>query len=207
MPAFRYIKNIWAVLRQQANNDVWNVSDTGLPTAATGAGMLGPGSTYVDLATGIVYSNIGTKAAPIWVNLSTAVIVNGGLGGVANAKMTYDFAVDGGAISTITPTNSPILPINAIITNGFIDVTTLLTSGGAATVGLGLGSGAQVAALFAPITVAGAPWSTTGVKAIIPISAPTAVKVVAAARLTLTIAAFAVTAGKFDVNVQYQIGN
>jgi len=131
-----------------------------------------------------------------------------GIGLVGNAKMTYDFAVDGGAIGTIIPLGSPKLPAGAIIIGGVIDVTTLLTSGGAATVGLGLGSGAQVASLFAPITVAGAPWSTAGLKAVIPIwTAATMVKVAAETQLSLTIAAFAVTAGKFDVNLEFVIGN
>lgn len=131
-----------------------------------------------------------------------------GIGLVGNAKMTFDFSVDGGAIGTITPSGSPKLPAGAIILGGVIDVTTLLTSGGAATVGLGLGSGAQVASLLAPITVAGAPWSTAGVKPVIPVfTAATAVKVAAETQLTLTIAAFVVTAGKFDVNLVYVIGN
>lgn len=130
----------------------------------------------------------------------------GGTGAVQVAKMTYDFTVEGGAISTITPGNSPTLPINAIITGGFIEVLLAPTAAGAATIGLGLGAGAQVASLFAPITIAGAPWSTLGIKALIPISPATAVKVLASARLSLTIAAFALTAGRLNVQVTYHMG-
>lgn len=72
MPPFRYIRDIQATLRQNANNDVWNVSDTGVPTTSTGVGMLGRGSTYTDLATGIVYANIGTKAAPSWQQIGAS---------------------------------------------------------------------------------------------------------------------------------------
>jgi hypothetical protein len=66
---YRYIKDIWASLRQLANKNVWNVVDTGAPTSGTsgsGAGMCGPGSTYTNLTTGVQYINIGTKASPNW---------------------------------------------------------------------------------------------------------------------------------------------
>src|SRR6267142_6465975 len=110
-----------------ARANVWSVADSGAPTngtAGTGVGMLGPGSVYTDLATGLSYVNIGTLASPIWSGTDGAVGATGGLGVVGNAKMTYDFAVDGGAIATITPANSPTIPINAIILGGTIDITT-----------------------------------------------------------------------------------
>jgi hypothetical protein len=69
--AFRYVRNIWAVLRQLADKDVWTVADSGSPTnGTTGAGMLGAGSVYVDTNTGIRYVNIGTKTSPAWVQAS-----------------------------------------------------------------------------------------------------------------------------------------
>lgn len=203
--------NMFAMLRALIDNGVPILTNAGAPTSGTSGsfvGKAGPGALLIDYTNGVLYINMGTKLSPLWGNASGPIASTGGLAAVGNAKMTYDFTVDGGAISTITPTNSPTIPQGAVIIGGFIDVTTLLTSGGAATVGLGLGSGAQVASLLAPITVAGAPWSTTGIKPIIPVfTAATAVKVAAATRLTLTIAAFTVTAGKFDVNIQYQMGN
>lgn len=203
--AFRYIKNIWSTFRQNANNDVWTVSDTGLPISTTGAGMLGPGSTYVDLATGIPYTNIGTKAVPIWVNVATPVVVTGGLAGVGNAKFTYDFAVDGGAISTITPTNSPTIPLAAIVLGGVIDITTTLTGAGAS-IALGFGSGAQIASLKGATAVAS--WAAGTTLVMIPIfTSATYYKLTAAARMTLTVSGGALTAGKMDVNIAYVIGN
>ena len=43
------------------------------------------------------------------------------------AKAVYDFAVDGGAISTITPTRGEVIPANSIIVDAITCVTTLVT--------------------------------------------------------------------------------
>jgi hypothetical protein len=211
---YRYIKNIWAALNQLARATVWTVCDTGAPTTSIGIGMLGPGSTYIDTSTGLTYTNVGTITAPIWAADNAPIqsgtaggAVGGGLGVVGNAKMTYVFGVDGGAVSTITPTNSPTVPVGAIILGGVIDITTAVVGAGAS-VALGFGSGAQVAALLAATAVAGAPWSTTGLKAVIPIfTAATAYKLTAAARMTMTISAAVLTVGVFDVNLVYVQGN
>lgn len=130
-----------------------------------------------------------------------------GLGLQRWAKLTYDFTVDGGAIGTLTLSDAPIIPIGAVIVGGFIDVTTIVVGAGAS-IGLGLGSGAQVASILAPAAVAGAPWSTTGLKVIIPVwSVATSVKAAADAALTMTVSGGVLTAGKFDVNIQYMQGN
>jgi hypothetical protein len=196
-------------LRDRANNFVWDLVGSGVPvdgTSGTAVGLAGPGSTYIDVATGFSYANIGTISSPIWSNTADAVSALGGLGITRNAKMTYSFAVDAGAISTITPSNSPTIPLNAIILGGVIDITTTLTSGGAATIALGLGSGGQVAALKAATAVAS--WTAGLTLPIIPVfTAATYYKVTAAARLTMTIAAATLTAGRFDVSVVYVIGN
>ena len=55
----------------------------------------------------------------------------------AHAK--YDFAVDGGAASTIVPANSAIIPDNAVIVRCYSVVTTAMTSGGSATLALTAG--------------------------------------------------------------------
>lgn len=49
------------------------------------------------------------------------------------AKAVYDFAVDGGAVSTITPTRSEVIPANSIIVDAMTVCTTACTSGGSAT--------------------------------------------------------------------------
>lgn len=200
--------NVWGMLKGLANRNTFIVPWAGTPvdgTSGTFAGKAGPGTLILDYTNGRFYINAGTLLSPVWVSGGNPVVGNGGLGVVANAKMTYEFAVDGGAVSVITPSNSPTIPINAIILGGTIDITTTLTSGGAATIALGLGSGAQVASLKGATAVA--TW-TAGQLALIPVfTAATYVKAAAATRLTLSVAAFALTAGKFDVNVAYVIGN
>tara|TARA_R100000234_G_C4994521_1_gene177187 strand:+ start:1443 stop:1820 length:378 start_codon:yes stop_codon:yes gene_type:complete len=55
----------------------------------------------------------------------------------AHAK--YDFAVDGGGTGTIVPSNSAIIPDNAVIVRCYSLVTTAMTSGGSATLALTAG--------------------------------------------------------------------
>lgn len=198
---YRYVKDIWSALRQLANNDVWPIVDTGAPTTSIGAAFAGPGSTYVNLTTGELYRNIGTKAAPVWLLEGAAVSGIGGLGSTGNAKMTYSFATDGGAVSTIVPTNSPTIPNGAIILGGTIDITTQLTSGGAATIALGTSAGSSSSSLKAATAVAS--W-TVGQLALTPVfTAATYVKLTAAGRPNVTIATAALTAGVFNVNLSY----
>lgn len=206
--------NVWASIKSLIDIYAGWFIFAGAPTngaSGTYAGKAGIGAILLDSTTGNRYVNFGTLAAPIWnqdgapVAAGTGGTSGGGLSSVGNAKMTYDFATDGGAVSTITPTNSPTLPVGAIILGGTIDITTTLTSGGAATIALGLGSGAQVASLKAATAVAS--W-TAGQLALVPVfTAATYVKVAAATRLTMTIAAAALTAGRFDVNLVYVQGN
>lgn len=141
-----------------------------------------------------------------WAMLKNSPVFNlGGLGFVGNAKMTYDFSVDGGAIATITPGNSPTLPLGAIILGGTIDITTQLTSGGAATIALGTSAGSSSSSLKGATAVAS--W-TVGQLALVPVfTAATYVKLTADGRLTLTVAAAALTAGRFDVNLLWIKGN
>lgn len=122
--------------------------------------------------------------------------------GVKEAYGEYDFAVDGGAISTIVLRGDGSMPIGSIIMGGFIEVDTAVTSGGAATVAVNSEAAGD---LQAAITVAGAPWSTTGRKAILPVwTAASFVKLTANRSLAIAIAAFALTAGKFRVVVFYR---
>lgn len=207
--------NIWGMLANLVrNNRIGFFTNAGIPTlsgaSATFVNKAGTNSLLFDTTNGGLYVNLGTLSAPLWspftgpVPAGTGGVSGGGLGSVGNAKMTYDFATDGGAISTITPANSPTIPANAIILGGTCDITTQLT-GAANTTALGLGSGAQAAALKAATAVAS---YTVGQLAIIPVfTAATYVKVTAATRLTLTIAAGALTAGRMDINVVYVQGN
>lgn len=73
--AYRFFKNMMAMLNQVVKNDIYYAVDTTDPTngtSGTGAGFAGPGSTYTNTATGTVFENIGTKASPFWISLSGA---------------------------------------------------------------------------------------------------------------------------------------
>lgn len=200
--------NPWSWLRRLSVQNVGLLPIAGTPTNGTsgfGAGKAGVGCLAIDVTNAVLYINTGTKASPVWVAINGGVSGLAGLGNVAVAKMTYDFAVDGGAQGAIIPTNSPTLPSKAIILGGALDITTTLTSGGSATISLGTSAGSSATSLKAATAVAS--WSA-GFLAIVPVfTAATYVKLTAAGRPNLTIATADLTAGKFDLNLVYVVGN
>lgn len=114
----------------------------------------------------------------------------------------YDFAVDGGAVGSITlrGIGSAAIPSGAIVLDTVIEVLTVPTSGGAATAALQVEAANDV---VNAAVISGAPWSTTGRKAGIPVSAATSVKTTAARTPALVVGAAALTAGKVRVSVEY----
>lgn len=117
-----------------------------------------------------------------------------GLGG--HVKVTYDFAVHGGAIGDIPLELT--LPDNAIITGGFVDVLTAPLSAGSATVALKIQSAGDLIAATAKA-------SFTGLLAIVPVNtAATAIKLTEERTLTVTVATAALTAGKFNIFLTYR---
>lgn len=111
----------------------------------------------------------------------------------------YDFAVDGGAVSTIAITSGTPIPSGSVVIGGYVDVITQLTSGGAATIAC------QVEGANDILTaVAVASW-TTGRKNVLPspttgaLTASTAVKTTADRNISIVIGAFALTAGVANV--------
>lgn len=122
-----------------------------------------------------------------------------------SAIFEYDFAVDGGAVGTI-----PLRQVASNIGGSFVtgteivdsilDVLTPLTSGGAATAALQVEAAGDV---VAAAVVTGAPWSTAGRKAGIPVSAVTSLKTTAARTPSLVVATAALTAGKFRLVLEY----
>lgn len=107
-------------------------------------------------------------------------------------RVTYDFAVSGGAISTILL--GPTIPINTVIAGGSFHVITTFT-GAANTLALGLNTTTDLQAATAIAT-----YGTQGVHAVIPVfTAATSVVLTAARQLQFTIAAGAITAGKMVI--------
>lgn len=126
-----------------------------------------------------------------------------GAGAAQVAKVTYDFTVDGGAITTISPVSSMIIPAGAIIYGGLIDVI-VAPLGGGASVAIGLGSGAQAAALKAATAVG--TYTIGAILALIPVwTAASAVKVAADTKVTFTVSGGALTAGKIAVEIYYHM--
>ena len=122
-------------------------------------------------------------------------------------KFVYDFAVDGGSHSAsnqgltgngagvITPADADItIPDNAIITDCITYVTTAMTSGGSATVAIGVGGAALVAAK----AFNHADFSDEDV-----IHTVISDKTTSAARPIVTVATAALTAGVIEVIIEY----
>jgi hypothetical protein len=127
-----------------------------------------------------------------------------------SVKFVYDFAVDGGSHSAsdqgltgngagvITPADADItIPENAIITDCITYVSTAMTSGGSATVAIGCGGAALVAATAFDNGVFDDEDVTHTV---------VADKTTSAARPTITVATAALTAGVVEVIIEYYLG-
>ena len=120
---------------------------------------------------------------------------------VAYAK--YDFAVNGGLVSTIAPASS-LLPDNAIIVGGTINSTTAVTSGGAGTVAIGTSAGSSTTSILG--ATAKATLSLDAVLNAVPVFA-TPVKLTAAGTITFTIGTAALTAGVIEVWLYYVVAS
>ena len=120
------------------------------------------------------------------------------------ARYTYNFGTQPSAVGTyVLP--GPILPDNAVIKDAFIDVLTVPTSGGSATIALGFETTSDINNADA---ISGGPWSSTGV---VDTDAPTHgtesgyVKLTGNKGLQMTIATAALTAGIFTVTVEFDV--
>jgi hypothetical protein len=120
------------------------------------------------------------------------------------ARGLYDFAVDAGGTGAKLLMGDTLIPAGATIYGGWIEVHTQLTSGGAATIAVGVETTTDVVP-----AIAVASW-TVGRKAIVPaltagatLAASAVVRASVARDITMTIAAAALTAGKFSVLLFY----
>jgi hypothetical protein len=111
---------------------------------------------------------------------------------IKTVKATYDFAKQGGAISAITL--GAQIPTGAWITRAYIKLNSTVTSGGSATIALAIGGVALLAATA---------YSNAVFTAAVATSTVTPALTTTAAALTATIAVAALTAGSFDVIIEY----
>ena len=113
----------------------------------------------------------------------------------------YDFAVQGGAIGSVNllglDGKAAVLPQNAIIVDSLIDVITPCTTSTSGTIALSAQSAGDIKAALAAA-------SYTGLVAGIPVgSAATSIKMTADRTLQATIATGTITAGKFNLIIEY----
>jgi len=124
----------------------------------------------------------------------------GRVGGRNIALAEYDFAIDGGVVGDIVLRGDSDLPSGAIIVDAGINVETPVTGGGSATLALKIEGAADLQSAAA---VTGAPWSTAGAKRATFTATTAPVKTTAARTVTATVGTAALTAGKFQVWVDY----
>ncbi len=116
------------------------------------------------------------------------------------AQYEYSFAKHGGATGEIT-VGPKLLPKGAKIFQGFIDVSTAVTSGASATIQLKVTGADDILA-----STGKASFSLAALLDVVPVgTAATMVIVAAAANLIVTVGTAALTAGIFTVNLLYVI--
>lgn len=126
-------------------------------------------------------------------------------------KAQYDFSKQGGAIGAIklldVDGKPAVIPGKAVIKNVLIDVITAPTSGGLATIAIGSGQAAN------DLKAATAIASYSGIVAGIPVdTAASAIKITSAitgagVNPSITVATAALTAGKFNVLIEYLVSD
>jgi hypothetical protein len=116
------------------------------------------------------------------------------------ARARYSFAVDGGALTTITPKTNETIPDNAIIIGTFINSTTAIgATGGAANVSVGIVGNAVDTLLTA--TAKGS-FSADAIQ--VGLGTPASpIKTTAAGKITLTPDTHALTSGIVEIVVLY----
>jgi hypothetical protein len=119
------------------------------------------------------------------------------------AFATYDFAVDGGAISAIGL--GVTLPDNSIVYGGFVDkITTCTSATDAGTMAIHANAANDI--VTATAISSGTTWDAPGRLALTEVmTAATTLKLTAAREITATIAVEAFTAGKFMVVLYYVV--
>lgn len=117
------------------------------------------------------------------------------------ARAYYDFATDGGAVGAIN-LRGDMIPSGAVVLSSIVKVATAVTSGGAATVSLGVETAVDIRAVATDLTTPPA-LSTTGNKNGLITRATAPTSTTADRHIVATIATAALTAGRFSVLVEY----
>jgi len=125
-----------------------------------------------------------------------------GPGALQIAKVIYNYSVDGGAISTITPKKNVVLPDNTVIVGCTLNSTTALASA-ACNVTIGTDAGSSSSAILGTTNYTSL--SSDAIVNGVPIFA-TPVKLSAKAQVTITFSG-TVTAGILEIVLYYYVAN
>ena len=177
-----------------------NIGDSQVTLAKLAAGA-------IDTATQLLAGSIAEEKlsdANFELNFTTGLLADG-LGALRHARCKYDVSGgDSGAVAAHTL--GVTLPAKAIVVGGYMDVVTVFTStGGNGTIAISV-EGAN--AIQTAASIAGAPWSTTGRKAIVPkFNTPetTGVKTSVARLVTATVGTNAILTGKVYIHLFYVV--
>lgn len=121
------------------------------------------------------------------------------------AKFSYDFDAQGGVAGDIVLAGNP-LPKNAIVWDGVVDVITVPESGGSATIAVTTAQSAND--LITAAAISGAPWSTTGSKALVPVGdAANSIKMTADRSPKIVVGTADLTKGKFNLFIEYYLSD
>jgi len=126
-------------------------------------------------------------------------VIEGGIVRRGQARASYDFTRQGGAIGNIAL--PPIIPNGSVAIGGYISVITPPVGAGAS-IAVTLESAGD---LQAAAVISGAPWSTTGRKAITPQAVASSIGLTADRAVTINITGAPLTAGRFDVMVYFDM--
>lgn len=181
--------------------------------STTGQILVGSGSAIASVA----LSGDATLVAAGTLTIANSAVTNAKTADTAGAHallvrkgaiVVYDFAVDGGATGTIALASAATIPNNAVCYLESVEViTTLTSSGDAATVSLDVGSDG---ALNEPYTIDAAvnPWDAGTYRlgeGAIPIGSASIAKSTSAGPCVLQVAGEALTAGKIIFNLGYYV--
>ena len=205
IPGTNYYTQVTSTLWIAFTDGQYSMEAKGTGVPPTTAGLFQHGCKYIQTDSGTqpaLWINMGTPASPSW--LQTSGVANSSANGVAPmnvAHAVYNFATDGGAVSTITPALTAAIPAHAVIVIATVDVTTSCTSGGSATIAIGTSAGSSTTSILAATAVAS---MGAGITNGVPVIA-TPVKLTAAGNITVTIAVAALTAGVIEVFASYYV--
>ena len=191
-----------AVLGASQNLDVLGLPVSGLKIGAAGA-EVAVTATAANL--NAIPTATGT-GAEIDKATKPSEMATDGLGRMAVARFTFDMAVVGDRTVAAHGTGET-LPINAVVIGGFFDVNTLFTSENAnnGTIAIKVEGANDIQTAAA---VSGAPYSSIGLKAIVPKSntpESTGIKLTAAREITCTVGVSAMLTGKLTGFLNYVV--